>query len=241
MGVLVLVAAVSVHAETTVPIQSIDKQMVAGERQIHLPDQVLREMAARGISSATIAVKLCISADGAPSLVELHKSSGYQAADDNVLARVRDWRFKPYIIDGKPVPVCAGVFFNYAIGGADPLDAFKPLLGKWRCGAARAEAKLEYTRTGPFVTLRVEEQLGPTRRQVATWITYDADQKKYVSASTDDAGNAWIARSDTPGSAGFNWVGPELTETQNLVDGTLQRRGHLAATHELSWDMLCAR
>jgi hypothetical protein len=117
IGVFVVVVAGLAYADgppKAVPINKIDKNLTSGERLIQLPVEILQKMAEAGIKRAIIAAKLCISATGVPTSVDLAKGSSYQAADDYVLTKVRAWRFDPYIVDGEPVPVCTAVMFRYS-------------------------------------------------------------------------------------------------------------------------------
>jgi TonB family protein len=230
-----------------VPIQAVQKQMVAGEREIHLPTDVLKDMAHQGISRAIIMVKLCLSAEGTPTVVEIVKGSGYQAADDKVVAKIRDWRFKPYMIDGKPVGVCTAVMFNYNIDsgmGPDALEVFKPFQGTWRCTGPSVEATAQIARVGAFVVVAIDERRtssNSTPRHAATTISYDARTKTYVSAGTDALGNAWTAQASAPGSSGtVSWLGPNLAETVTVKDGSLEIHGRFGNA-EPKWDYSCKR
>jgi protein TonB len=99
-----------------VPITAVEKQLIAGVREPPLPADAKQLMYKQGIKSPVIMIKLCINASGAPTSVDLVKGSGFADADQNVISHVRDWRFKPYTVNGQPVPVCTAIMFRYNIG-----------------------------------------------------------------------------------------------------------------------------
>jgi TPR repeat protein len=99
-----------------VPLQSLGKLRVAGDMEIHLPRRVLEDAAARNIRKLDAMVRLCASAAGDVSCVMFYKKTGYDLADTHLLSEISEWRFHPYLIDGKPVPVCAPFLFKYEIG-----------------------------------------------------------------------------------------------------------------------------
>jgi len=41
------------------------------------------------------------------------KSSGFPAYDARLVDEVRRWRYTPFVIDGRPTPVCSVVQFVY--------------------------------------------------------------------------------------------------------------------------------
>ena len=43
------------------------------------------------------------------------KSTGFPAYDNKILSKMRgEWRYKPYMVNGKAVPVCTAVTFIYS-------------------------------------------------------------------------------------------------------------------------------
>jgi TonB family protein len=216
-----------------VPINAIDKQMIAGEREIHLPPPVLHAMQDKGLTRAIIAIKLCISSKGEPTSVELIRGSGYAEADQNVIKKVNDWRFTPYTVSGKAVPVCTAVMFNYSIDDVDMLGVYRSILGKWKCNG---DVSVEVSRAGPFIAIMYVEK----RRQTGILVSYDGMRAEYVSAGTDNFGRAWTARAGAPANGGLSWTGPELVETQTWKEGGLQIHGRIGSDGP-KWDLDCKR
>jgi TonB family protein len=90
-----------------VPINRLSEKMIAGDRAIQLPADVLYRM---GIKDAMVTVKLCLSADGVPTSLRVLQSSGYRPVDDGVLNKMRSWRFD---LSSYGKPVCTDVMFGY--------------------------------------------------------------------------------------------------------------------------------
>jgi TonB family protein len=67
------------------------------------------------VKRITMALKLCVSDRGVPTTVSYVKSSDYTDANEKVMADVRKWRFRPYLLEGRPVPVCTATLLNYQI------------------------------------------------------------------------------------------------------------------------------
>ncbi len=87
----------------------------AGERFPQLPAGA-RSIAHRdNVKDILMAAEVCVGESGAPSSVRLLKPSEYNDANDKVVADLKQWRFRPYLIDGKPSPVCAPVVLRYSI------------------------------------------------------------------------------------------------------------------------------
>jgi protein TonB len=79
--------------------------------RIHYPVQAMRQ----GMQGMVV-VLIHIAPDGSTDGVDLLKSSGYEALDNEVLGAVQHWRFKPPMRGGTPV---AGVYKHRVIFGAD--------------------------------------------------------------------------------------------------------------------------
>jgi periplasmic protein TonB len=60
----------------------------------------------------TAIFKVCIGPDGGIASINLIKPSGSAALDDFIKTNLRTWRYRPYMIDGKPTPICGTKVFN---------------------------------------------------------------------------------------------------------------------------------
>ena len=73
-----------------------------------IPDDATRTQIVRdGKTRVLTFSKICLTQQGAPGRVELLKSSGYPAYDQKVLAKMRAWRFRPFLVNGAPTVVCS--------------------------------------------------------------------------------------------------------------------------------------
>jgi len=87
----------------------------SGETQIHPSDAVKTAMIHEGHTRVTAVFKVCVGADGNVDSVSQLKSSGYAAYDQQLVAAIRAWVYKPYEIDHVAVPACGAVTFSYEI------------------------------------------------------------------------------------------------------------------------------
>jgi TonB family protein len=83
--------------------------------QVHLPQPVLAMLATQSVTKLQAMVKICISTSGEVSSVDLLKRTGYAEADANLEREIRNWKFRPYQVNGQAIPACAPYMFNYEI------------------------------------------------------------------------------------------------------------------------------
>jgi hypothetical protein len=87
----------------------------SGEREIHPPDTVVTQMQRDGKSETLGIFKLCLDAAGAPSSVAMLRSTGYDAYDSRLAAGMWQWRYRPFQVNGRGVPVCSAIHFKFRI------------------------------------------------------------------------------------------------------------------------------
>ncbi len=88
---------------------------IRGETAIHPPKDVYDQMADSKTYEATASIKLCLTAEGTVSSVKLTTSTGYPAYDRAFVAAAWHWVYRPYTVNGTPVPACGMVTFQYAM------------------------------------------------------------------------------------------------------------------------------
>jgi len=88
---------------------------IAGVREIALPLDVKQALVAQGRRTTRAAVKLCLDTDGVPNRIEVVQSTGFSSADAAIRLEMAAWRYRPYRVNGAPVPVCTAVMFQYTI------------------------------------------------------------------------------------------------------------------------------
>lgn len=91
----------------------LDGMRISGETQIH-PSSATRNMMMRSDTMSTFGViVLCIATDGSVASATIHRSTTYDEYDQSLLSGVRTWRYRPYLLNGAPVPACGTVRFDY--------------------------------------------------------------------------------------------------------------------------------
>jgi TonB family protein len=101
----------------------LEGQRIVGDKHIQPDDVTKVEIARSGKEKIVASFKLCVDARGAVTTVNLLKSSGFPAYDRKLQAGIKAWRYKPYLIDDKPAPVCTAVTFIYSQPAPDPPPA----------------------------------------------------------------------------------------------------------------------
>jgi hypothetical protein len=94
---------------------ALDANRIAGDKSI-MPDPTT--MAAIGRSGETTLIssyKVCVTAEGNVNTVTLLRSTGFPAYDTKIQTTIRkDWRYKPFLMNGKATPVCTALRFVYS-------------------------------------------------------------------------------------------------------------------------------
>lgn len=86
-----------------------------GETAIHPPRDVYDEMSRTRSYRTSASIKLCLTGRGTVSSITLMKSTSYPAYDEALVAAARRWIYRPYAVNGTPVPACGIVTFQYAM------------------------------------------------------------------------------------------------------------------------------
>ena len=88
---------------------------VAGDTQIHPDTNTQNQMLRDGTTRTSAVVLVCVGASGGVVSAKLHASTRYPAYDAAILSAVEGWRYRPYLVNGTPAPVCGTVSFQYTI------------------------------------------------------------------------------------------------------------------------------
>jgi len=98
-----------------VPPTLLEGSRIAGDKII-VPDDVTKtEIQRSGKDRIIGSFRLCLTVDGSISSVNTIKQTGFPAYDAKIAAKIRsEWRYKPYMVNGKAVPVCTAVTFIYS-------------------------------------------------------------------------------------------------------------------------------
>ena len=94
---------------------ALDANRIAGDKSI-VPDETTMDAISRsGADKLTSSFKVCVNAEGAIATVSQLKSSGFPQYDEKIQNTIRkEWRYKPYLVNGKATPVCTAFRFIYS-------------------------------------------------------------------------------------------------------------------------------
>jgi TonB family protein len=99
-----------------VPQVALRSLMIRGQRKI-VPGLTTKKKIDRSGKRRIIAVvKMCLGTGGRVSRLQVLKSSGFPAYDRKIERTMKMWRYRPFKVNGKAVPVCTAVTFIYKPG-----------------------------------------------------------------------------------------------------------------------------
>jgi protein TonB len=98
-----------------VPPKLLEGSRISGEAHIEPDDNTKTEITRSGKDKVIGTFKLCLSTDGNVASVSQIKSTSFSQYDAKILSTIRtQWRYRPYVVNGKAVPVCTAVTFIYS-------------------------------------------------------------------------------------------------------------------------------
>lgn len=98
-----------------VPPTMLEGSRIAGEKMISPEDNTKIEIQRSGKDKIVGSFKICLDINGGVSSVTMLKSTGFSAYDAKIQNKMRgEWRYRPYMANGKAVPVCTAVMFIYS-------------------------------------------------------------------------------------------------------------------------------
>ena len=92
----------------------LEGQRIAGDKNITPDDVTKTEISRSGKNRLIASFKLCITLDGNVGNINMLKSSTFPAYDAKIQREMHTWRYHPYEVNGKAVPVCTAVTFIYS-------------------------------------------------------------------------------------------------------------------------------
>jgi len=95
------------------PVKLVEGRRTAGEPGIAPDDTTKMHMHEQGLAAVRADVLMCLDEAGTPTEVTMTSSSCLPAYDKRILAKVGEWRYKPFEIGGKASAVCTNVAFVY--------------------------------------------------------------------------------------------------------------------------------
>jgi TonB family protein len=91
----------------------LEGNRIAGEKMIQPDDVTKVEIQRSGKEKIVGSFKLCVTVGGDIASVNMLKSTGFGAYDQKLMRGMRQWKYRPYMVNGKAVPVCTAVTFIY--------------------------------------------------------------------------------------------------------------------------------
>ncbi|HEX8113609.1 MAG TPA: TonB family protein, partial [Kofleriaceae bacterium] len=92
---------------------ALELQRVAGDTDVHPSKQTRSAMIRDGVSSVKGTVRVCVDTVGVVTETMLTEATGYDEYDKKLIAAVRGWRFRPYVVNGQTFAVCSTAEFVY--------------------------------------------------------------------------------------------------------------------------------
>jgi TonB family protein len=108
-------SAAACQETQVVPQDFIEGLRISGTTQIHPPESVRVKMIHLDVHKLTASVKMCLSTTGGVNSLSVLDSTDHPEYDRKLLREMRGWKYRPYTVNGKPVPVCTSVLFVYKL------------------------------------------------------------------------------------------------------------------------------
>ncbi|HWO21100.1 MAG TPA: hypothetical protein VNO30_20170 [Kofleriaceae bacterium] len=100
--------------EATLVVASMTLKRIAGSGTVVPDDEAKSWLMANGISRAQGTFFFCITLQGTVDIVVTQDPTGVPRYDDQIRAVIRGMRYAPFLVDGRPAPVCAHLRFIYS-------------------------------------------------------------------------------------------------------------------------------
>ncbi len=97
-----------------VPPTLLEGSRIAGNKNIVPADVTKTEIQRSGKDKVVGSYKLCITTDGSVSSISQLKTTTFPAYDAKIQSEMRSWKYRPYMVNGRAVPVCTAVTFIYS-------------------------------------------------------------------------------------------------------------------------------
>ena len=95
------------------PPTLLETVRVKGDKYIVPDDATKRDIGRSGKDKVIGSYKLCVDVNGDVASVKMLKSTGFPGYDFKIVDEMKQWGYRPYMINGAAVPVCTAVTFIY--------------------------------------------------------------------------------------------------------------------------------
>ena len=94
---------------------TLEALRISGNKLIEPDSTTKTAIQASGRNRVIGSFKMCLTAEGAVDTVSPLKSTGFPAYDQTIMGRIgAEWRYRPFMLDGRAVPVCTAVTFIFS-------------------------------------------------------------------------------------------------------------------------------
>jgi protein TonB len=91
---------------------ALEQQRISGDKDIQPPNDIATKISREGKRVVGV-VKMCLNTAGNVKKINMLKSTGHSAYDAKIKSKMRLWKYRPFKVNGKSVPVCTSVTFIY--------------------------------------------------------------------------------------------------------------------------------
>lgn len=99
----------------TIGGKELEQQRLSGQTQIEPSASERRLMAQCGVARLVVSLEVCLDTEGVPSATTLVSASRLPDYEARLLEAVRQWRYRPYVVESRPSAVCGPVTFAFAV------------------------------------------------------------------------------------------------------------------------------
>jgi hypothetical protein len=101
-------------APQAVTPSALDANRIAGDKRIAPDENTMAFISRSGTDQVIASYKVCVTSEGTIGAVTLLKSTGFPTYDATIQSTIRsEWRYRPFVVNGKPAPVCTAYRFVY--------------------------------------------------------------------------------------------------------------------------------
>lgn len=91
----------------------VEGRRISGNKLIAPDDDIKTAIGKSRVDTVRGNFRVCLDESGSVESVLPLRSTGYASYDRKIMGGIMSWKYSPYLVDDKPVPVCTGVNFIY--------------------------------------------------------------------------------------------------------------------------------
>jgi hypothetical protein len=92
----------------------VEGRRISGDKMVSPDDRTKTIIGKSRVDKVVGSFRLCLDESGSVETVLPLRSTGYASYDRKIIATIQTWKYAPYLLDDKPVPVCTAVTFIYS-------------------------------------------------------------------------------------------------------------------------------